>query len=291
MVANSNAHVPCVPRVSGVPDASDALGARGEGHLAFARIGGRAVVTSMWARSPLKLLSPKNHGSASWAYASSFGGGLVDGDRIRLDVEVARGASAYLSTQSSTKVYRGRAESALVARVDRDALLALVPDPVVCFEGARYAQTIDVSLAEGASLVSVDAFTAGRSARGERWVFESLSSTLRVSCSGRVVLLDPLRLSPAHGSLVSRMGRFDVVATVVLLGAHVQAHARALLESIASSPPERNAASIVAASALGDDGAFVRIASTSVSEATARVRELLAFLPALLGDDPWARKH
>ena len=33
-------------------------------------------------RVPLRLLTPANHGHAAWVYTSSYGGGLVDGDRV-----------------------------------------------------------------------------------------------------------------------------------------------------------------------------------------------------------------
>jgi urease accessory protein len=47
---------------------------------------------------------------------------------------------------------------------------------------------------------------------------------------------------------------------------------------------------LIAATALGDEGCVVRIAGTSVERVGRTVRDLLRFVPALLGDDPWARK-
>src|SRR5687768_4572798 len=78
----------------------------GRGRLRVVRAGGRSVVTRAYATSPLRLLTPANHGSAAWIYTSSYGGGFVDGDRVELDVEVAEGAAAFVSTQAATKVYR-----------------------------------------------------------------------------------------------------------------------------------------------------------------------------------------
>jgi len=48
---------------------------------------GRSVVARAYATSPLRLLTPINHGHAAWIYGSSYGGGLVDGDAVTLDVE------------------------------------------------------------------------------------------------------------------------------------------------------------------------------------------------------------
>jgi len=64
------------------------------------------VLASAFATSPLRFLAPRNHGNASWVFLSNLGGGLVDGDRVHLDVEAQQDSTALLGTQASTKVYR-----------------------------------------------------------------------------------------------------------------------------------------------------------------------------------------
>jgi len=142
---------------------------------------GRSRASRLYATSPLRLLTPANHGHAAWLYASSYGGGLVDGDRVSVEVAVECGASAFLSTQASTKVYRSQSgtESRLQARVADGAMLVLAPDPVVCYAGSRYTQWQHVALEPGGSLVLVDWVTSGRRAAGERWQFEEIQTVWR----------------------------------------------------------------------------------------------------------------
>jgi urease accessory protein len=104
---------------------------------------------------PLRLLTPRNHGHAAWAYLSSLGGGFVDGDSVRLDLRVDRGAAAFVSTQGATRVYRSPhgCASETTAEVAKDALLALVPDPTVCFAGARFRSRCFFDIARGGSRV------------------------------------------------------------------------------------------------------------------------------------------
>src|SRR5690349_16152460 len=94
-----------------------------------------SVVTEAFASSPLRLLLPKNHGRAASVFASSFGGGMVDGDSVSIDLDVDAGVAAFLATQASTKVYRSArgAREGLRARVVEGVLLVVMPDPVVCF--------------------------------------------------------------------------------------------------------------------------------------------------------------
>src|SRR5436853_599048 len=98
---------------------------------------------------PLRLLTPQNHGHAAWAYTSSLGGGFVDGDEVRLDVRVRPGAAALLATQGATRVYRSPrgCSSETRAEVEGGWLLALIPDPTVCFAGARFRSRCEVDLA------------------------------------------------------------------------------------------------------------------------------------------------
>ena len=57
-----------------------------QGRLSFERAGARTVGSAAYAESPLRLLTPGNHGEAARAYTSTLGGGLVDGDRVRLEL-------------------------------------------------------------------------------------------------------------------------------------------------------------------------------------------------------------
>jgi urease accessory protein len=274
------------------PSEQSRTGRAGFARLAVERVGSRSVVRSARAHSPLKLLTPRNHGHAAWAYTSSLGGGLVDGDHLTLEVEVAGGATALLSSQGANRVYRSPrgCRSDLRARVEAGALLALVPDPTACFAGARYAQTLDVQLAPGASLVLVEMVTAGRSASGERWDFAHYASTVRLHREGRALLDERWLLDPAHGSLPERLGRFDALGTVVLVGPALASAREELSARLGALPVTPRAGLVCSASPFGTDGLVLRGAATSVETLLHAVRGWLSFLPALLGDDPWARR-
>ena len=249
-------------------------------------------MTRAYATSPLRWLTPANHGHAAWLYASSYGGGLVDGDRLEVDVEVAAGAAAFVSSQASTKVYRSfrGAETRLTARVDAGGVLVLAPDPVVCFGGARYRQVQQVALHDQAGLVLLDWMTSGRRAAGERWMFDEYHAHTEVRAGGVLALHDTLWLRSAHGDLAARLGRFDVLALVVLAGQALAGQATAVIAGVAGTPVTRRSDLLLSAAPLRTGGCAVRIAGRSVEQVGEAVMRLLAFVPAMLGDDPWSRK-
>jgi len=266
--------------------------APGTGILDIARVERRSVVRRAFATSPLRWLTPRNHGPAAWVYASSYGGGLVGGDTLHLTVDIGAGASAFLSSQASTKIYRSRDRTSaeLTATVSAGGHLVLWPDPVVCYAGSAFRQSQCVDLKEDGSLILVDTMTSGRRASGERWQFVEYANRITVRQDGRVVLFDSTRLSGIEGSLAARMGRFDVLSSVAIVGPRFHENVRAIAETIAARPIERRAELLASAAPLGDSGWLLRVVGRSTEQVAGVVRGYLSFLPCVLGDDPWRRK-
>ena len=264
----------------------------GAGALRVSRAGAKSVVSRARATSPLKLLTPRNHGHAAWVYTSTYGGGLVGGDAIALDVEVGGGASALLSSQASTKVYRSpRGVSNLLhARVGSGAMLAVLPDPVVCFAASSYRQSQQFDLAADAALVCLDWMTSGRHASGERWAFDEYRTRLAIRVGGDIVCYDAVTLASADGALAERFDRFDVLATLAIVGVAFRGTCARLIAAHAERGVARRADSVIAVSPLADAGALVRIAGRGVEDVGRTIRGVLDFLPPVLGDDPWTRK-
>lgn len=265
--------------------------AAGTGRLVISRGTRHSVVTRAFATSPLKWLTPAFDAPAAWIFSSSYGGGLVDGDAIDIDVTVEAHARAMLSTQASTKVYRAAvgAASHLSARIEDHGVLVNLPDPVVCFAQARYRQVQTFHLGEHANLVSLDWMTSGRFAYGERWDFEAYDSRTTVTVADRLLVNDALRLHQSDGRLSARMGRFDVMALVILVGPLLGTAVAETITSIASRAPARRPDLIASAAPIAN-GCIVRLAGMRVADVRSALRDLLAFVPALVGDDPWERK-
>ena len=268
---------------------------KGKAALEVKMVCGESAATSIFATSPLKLLTPRTRGQSVWAYASSFGGGLVAGDQTQLDLHVGKNARCFMGTQASTKIYRNPAQlpsgHVTQARLEENALLVFAPDPVQAFANSIYTQRQEFHLAPGAGLALVDWFTSGRAARGERWEFTRLQSRNDVFRSGERIFLDSISLSSAEGALTSphRAGRFNCFALLLLVGAPLKDFAARLLAEISGRAVERRAALVTSASPVAD-GALLRIAGESVEQVGRELHHHLKPLAALLGDDPWARK-
>ena len=264
--------------------------------LDFRRVAGRTVLARAFARSPARLLTPRNHGGAAWVFLASLGGGLLDADCVDVQMDVGAGASAFVGTQASTKVYRSPRGAAqkLDARVGAGALLALVPDPVVCFRSARYRQDLRVDLGSDSSFLMLEGYTAGRSASGERWQFDAYASRTVVVRDASRLFVDAIRLDPEAGPLAARMGEFDAVLSLFAAGPRLEGVRAAMFALAASAASASRVGAggtpLIAASPIAGDAVVLRVAARRFEDASRALRPSFTALAEVLGDDPFARK-
>jgi urease accessory protein len=162
--------------------------------LRFVRRGDRTVLAACRFTLPLQVLAPLSLADEACVVSLlNPTGGVVGGDRLRIDVDVERGAHACLTTPSATRIYRTAAEPAeqrVSLRLAAGAAAEWVPDHTIPSAGAALRQSLEVEVGEGARLVAIDAFAAGRVARGEAWRFARLDSTVTVRDAAGLVLHD-----------------------------------------------------------------------------------------------------
>jgi urease accessory protein len=197
------------------------VGRDGALQLRFERRGARTVVAACRSTVPLQVLVPLAlPDPAAVVSILNPTGGLVGGDRLLIEVEAGPGAHACLTTPSATKVYRTAGEPArqeIRFRLDVGAIVEYVPDHTIPFAGSDFRQTIRADVGAGARLIVVDAFAAGRVARGEAWRFDRLESVLLVQDGAGWLLRDrfALRGTPVWGDIggTDGMPYFATVAT------------------------------------------------------------------------------
>ncbi|XP_073001594.1 urease accessory protein D isoform X1 [Typha latifolia] len=205
------------------------------GLVTVEKVSGKSTATRCFSKYPLKLILPNKVGSSHadvvWIYTLSYGGGIVSGDRIVCRINVGDGCTVALTTQASTKVYKSVgskcSEQVLEARIGRDALLAVIPDPVTCFSTARYSQKQVFRLFPDSNLVIVDWVTSGRYESGEKWEFELYKSTNHILLAeDQPLFLDAVLLEQGSSTTIAeRMQEYNVIAMIIILGPklkHVQ---------------------------------------------------------------------
>ena len=207
--------------------------------IEVASVRGSSVLTRCLGMPPIKFINPRPQAGCCQVYLSNYGGGLVDGDAIRMRVECLEGSRLYLGTQASTKVYKGAGREGClqetIGTVHANALAVVCPDPVVPFAESRYRQSQSWEVHPRGELVVMDWLQPGRSARGEVFAYRALRSELRITRPGGAPLLverfavepeaqDPIRCG--------RFGGFRSVLTAAIIGPQALGLADALEEPL-----------------------------------------------------------
>lgn len=198
---------------------------RVQANLSLAFEYNEATRSTILARSrqdpPLKVVRAfPQQGGATLVHLHNVSGGLLGGDHLALNVRAGAAATVQLTTTGATRVYRPRQESAATEQsteiaLAENAFLEYVPDAIIPFAGARYAQRTKIDLAPGAGLFWWEILAPGREARGEIFAYESVEMHAEISAAGEPIAIERVRLDPRHRALSSpaRLGPYRYWAT------------------------------------------------------------------------------
>ena len=276
--------------------------------LDVADVRGRSRLVACKNIQPLKLLQPASPGRAVHVVLSSYGGGMVAGDAIRLQIRAQANTQLVVSTQASTRIFRSIdgavAEQHTVGELAENALAVVFPDPVVLQAESRYRQLQTWHLQPSSLLLLVDWFHSGRMDQGERFAFHALHSELRVRVAGRLVLLDRFAFEPAEHIAASpaNFAEYQTFFSVFLIGRPEDARFRLLGEVLAqqkmpgSTGPHFRISSqpyVVSVARARDNVWVLRAAAQSRMALQPLCDALLAALAdeRLLGYNPLGRKY
>ncbi|WP_042397825.1 urease accessory protein UreD [Streptacidiphilus carbonis] len=270
--------------------------------LAFERVGPptatgpRTELVGHYQKSPLQIMRPLYFDPARPDLAvtclMSTGGGIVQADRLRLDLRCGADTAVHLTTQAATKVHRMDADYAtqqVFLTAGRNAYVEYLPEAVIPHRESRFYQRTVVTADRTATVLLSETLLAGRLARGERHAYQVLASDLEWRRpDGRLFALDTVRLEPGGAGVTGPavLGCHDLVASFFAVTplAPAAVVADALHDALA---PLGNGL-LFGVSVLPDDaGAWLRVLghdSPTVNAAVRRawdaVRRLLIGVPA-----------
>jgi urease accessory protein len=214
-----------------------------------------------------------NPGGGRLVHLHNVSGGVLAGDRLALDVDLASGAAAQITTTGATRLYRHRAGAADSEQQSRflvadGALLEYLPDPVIPFGGSRHIQRTEIRLGRGATLYWWDVLAPGRLASGERFAFERLRVESAIYAGSRTVLRENFLLEPGRKDLaaLSRMSEYSYLASLYIVQeGRPAAFWRGLEDQLTeiAGRRTRHGREIWGASTLAGDGVVVRGLSRS----------------------------
>jgi urease accessory protein UreH len=182
--------------------------------------GGRTVLLESRGTYPLQVVRPhveSGRGGLSLCLLQ-LSGGLLDGDRVSIEVVVEQGARLALRTQAATQVHAGRSAQALYASVDDGGWFSYVPQALVPHAMAEHHARTQLDLGRGAHGLIAEALTPGRLRFGEAFAYRQVRLDLDARRAGVLVARERAVIRPEIDPPCARFGRFTHVASAYFLG-------------------------------------------------------------------------
>lgn len=178
---------------------------------------GQTSLASCFYTPPLKVLSLPAMVTPVWSQAlpaiqMSSSPGLLAGDRIDIDIELAEQTQLYLFTQAFTRVQSmpaaTEAQQHTRVRMQKHSRLCYMPHPLVLHRDAALTQTMQISLTDNCQLILGEIIACGRVLNHERWDFRYLSSRINIDYRQQPLLSDNIYWQP-HQQPLDVLGQME----------------------------------------------------------------------------------
>jgi urease accessory protein len=249
-------------------------GKDGQLELVFAPTDERTRLVHDFARVPFHVTGEVDsdpHPNGSAVCIQSPSGGIVQGDRQTIDVEVRGDAVAYVGFQSASKVQsmnNNYASTTTTLSVDAGGHLDYFPEPTILHANARYHDSCTLSIQDGATAIVGNVVIPGRLSRGEWFDFDRYHASFECRDAGGLLFADRERHDETRPSAPGVLNEYDVYGSLFAVVPSVDADE---LHSCASDAAEGAPDARAGATALPNGAGVVVRAVGSRSESVTSV--------------------
>lgn len=201
----------------------------GELRLGFSMRHGRSVLHDLYRVAPILVQQ-----ALYWDEAMpelpicsiiSVGGGILQGDRYKIDISVGEGACAHVTSQGANRIHRMDANYASqyqTVTLDAGAYLEYLPDFTIPYRDSRFINHTDMVVDESATLLYGEMFMSGRKHHheSERFGFDLLSMIMTAKRpNGKRLFTDKVLIEKNNSTIdfPAVMGGFDAFANIVCI--------------------------------------------------------------------------
>ncbi|HEV2952518.1 MAG TPA: urease accessory protein UreD [Candidatus Dormibacteraeota bacterium] len=179
-------------------------GQHGWVRLEATHLDGRTRLTRLESQPPVQVMRAIHSDDANpdlaFVTLCSPSGGILDGDRLEISLDLESRARVHLNTQSATRIYRmphGHAEQQIDLRLEAHSTLEMIFDPYLPFADSELRQTSRWVVNKTATLIASEVVGAGREARGEIAAYRRFAGSLEVKRpDGSLLFRDTYDLRP-----------------------------------------------------------------------------------------------
>lgn len=156
-------------------------------------------------------------------FLMQLGGGIVEGERYNINVELKENVRAIVTTQAASKVYKceNSYESfqETTLKLEENSILEYITDPVILYKDAVYRQENNIYMTKSSTLIYTDGITSGWSPDKKRFQYEKAKLKTNIYMDGVPVLLDNMLINPRENDIdgLGFMEGYKNFATLIIL--------------------------------------------------------------------------
>ena len=161
--------------------------------------------------------------SMAYMYIMSPSGGILQGDRYRMDITLKNDAFFHLTTQGATRLYRmdkNYATQLVNITVGEGCYFEYIPDQIIPYRNSRFYQNVTLNTHDNSTMVYSEILVPGRVGSGESFEYDiCYLKTSAKNQNGDLRFIDIALLEPKKRSIKNFgvLEGFDVVGTVYIL--------------------------------------------------------------------------
>jgi urease accessory protein len=188
---------------------------------------GKTVVKEQYSKVPLytqrALYLEESLPSMAYMYIISPSGGILQGDRYRIDITLKNNAYAHITTQGATRIYRmekNYATQIVNVVVDDSCYFEFIPDQIIPYRDSRFYQKVDLKVHDNATMVYAEMIVPGRVASGESFEYDiCYMKALGRNQNHTLRFIDVAVLEPKKRILktLGILDNFDIVGNMYIL--------------------------------------------------------------------------
>ena len=175
----------------------------------------KTVITKKRTQVPLYMQKALHYDmdypSMAHLFVLSPSGGILQGDRYRMDVQLKNNAISHITTQGATRIYKMESNYAthqVTLNLKNNSYLEFIPEQIIPYKNSRFYQKTNLDIDDSSTVVYSETIVPGRIAMGEMFDFDVCYLKTEGSINEKTQFRDSSLLMPQTQKIQS-LGMFD----------------------------------------------------------------------------------
>jgi urease accessory protein len=256
---------------------------------------GKTSVKEQYSRVPLytqrALYLEEALSNMAYMYIISPSGGMLQGDRYRMDITLRNHAFAHITTQGATRIYRmerNYATQIINIDVGEDCYFEYIPDQVIPYRDSRLYQEANLRVHDNATLLYSEIITPGRVASGEHFDYDiCYMKAIAKDHGGGLKFTDVAMLEPKKRDMkvFGVLSNHDVVGNMYIITRNKLQEINSSINAALKAIPKVYAGATILPS---NSGVGIRILGNTASDLRYVIYEVVRIVRRILLDAPFS---